>query len=204
MPRPEGKDMPVPMRVLLVLVLAVTVAGCGGDDEPVALVDFCFDQEMIEVVVPAVLAESGLQAPLSGWHVPEPRGRWTLGPAAVVDCFLVGHDLKLELICSTSPALSARGQGGTVRLNGQDVAHIELPGGWAQDTTLVDLPSRLVVQGMNALALEPSIVGEEPPLVDKGIFVHRIRIRARLDASARKRLGELQNAAPRPRDTPPP
>ena len=184
------------LRIIALLLLLIACAGCSGDSEKAVLVDYCFDESMGEPQMLPVLAQPGVHSLGAGWHVSEKGGRWILGYKAVVECFLAGRNLELELVCSTSPSLSELGQGLTVRLNGQPVARFALTDGWAPDTTTVILPADVIVQGTNTIELRPEIAGEDPELDGKAIFVRRLRVTARLDRKARRLLADMAGRAP--------
>jgi len=173
-----------PFLTAAVLMLSIQSVGCGEERTTVYLADIEYEARNVfstsqSDTVPNHLHEFG-----AGFGRVERDGRWILGKEATLHLMAVGKRMRLEIDCSTKPALSEKGQALTIVWNGYDLGTHPVDAGWQRVMVVGRVPPIAIEEGRNEILLRPALalaMEDEPrPL---SVYVKGVRLIADFTAA---------------------
>lgn len=185
------------VTAILVVACAAALAGCGEERTTMYLADFEYQARDVFMsssrdTVPNHLHEFG-----DGFGHVESAGRWITGPEARLRLTAVGSRLRLEIDCSTLPALSDSGQALTIVWNGYDLGMHPVDAGWQRVMVVGRVPPIAIEDGANEIVLKPRLASRST--VDgrtQSVFVKGVRLIADLTPGEIAAWRDLVDATP--------
>ena len=185
-----------PYTIVLVLMLAVLIAGCSEDRTTVYLADIEYQAQDVFTTSKRDTAPNHLHEFGVGFSRVEKSGRWIIGEKATLHLAAAGQRMRLEIDCSTTPGLSERGQTLTILWNGYDLGTHPVDQGWQRVMVVGRVPPIAIKEGLNEIVLRPAMAqsgeGHTRPL---SVFVKGVRLVAQFTAGEQAAWDDLITAA---------
>ncbi|MFH1843377.1 MAG: sulfatase-like hydrolase/transferase, partial [bacterium] len=180
------------MRWFIALLAVVFFAGCGAKDQDVwhrvTLADYSFRGGQPDTAFGLSYGrDHGIHWFEVGWvRQPDENGVWSVNEESALHLYLLGRDVRLRAVCSTTPELAHAGQTVTIAINDADLDEFPLADQWGEVECAVTIPDSLILQGYNLITFRATHM-REPATADQdrrplAIYFRELRVQAELDS----------------------